>query len=282
MKNKVFYTEIVDEHAHALSEAFDLPLDMEELARELPKAGPGGTVSLSRPLSEYESKAYGIEDDETAFVTVMTDSKTAGKVHRMIVKNPDGFFNEMLGLPPRDFLSDYKDWKKENTFGSEVAYFLGAAQGRQGFEYNHCCSTTREQLQTRGATPRLVRRIVHSTLLKPEFDLNKLAREIDRAMTCPTLKVAMPLVNGALSIESVKELIQALQQHEIRIDSKTATRWVEFCGKRSAWFDSPGSSEKYAHLDEPVFAAIDDALEDNLFFSALIIGPKDWARTSPK
>lgn len=44
---KGFYTEIVDESAHAMSEAFDLPHDLEQLERKLAESEPGEVVMLT-------------------------------------------------------------------------------------------------------------------------------------------------------------------------------------------------------------------------------------------
>ena len=274
------YTEIVDEFAHAMSEAFDLPLDLEQLEEDLLEVDwdgePGGMVVRPRLPTENECKAYGIEDPETAAVYVSINANSPGKIVRTIVNNSTGHCNSMLGLPPRNFLKYYQDWKTEKSFGLEVAYYVGVCQGRDGYEFNDNCSDVMNDLRSPGAVPKNVRRIVHASLLKPELDLNEIAEEIDRVMTRSTRFVAKTLVDHSVLEETLTDLIETVDKCGLSVDGETAARWIEFCGKRSVSFDCPGSPEVFTHLYDPVFGEIDKAVRDHKFFSAFVCGPKDW------
>ena len=126
-----------------------------------------------------------------------------------------------------------------------------------------------------GAVPRVVRRIVHGSLLQPDVDLNDVADGIDRAMAGSTRFVAQNLVDCPLLNETLAELNETLEGQGLWVDSETAARWIDFCGKRSACFDSSSFSVKHADLQEAVFQDIDKAVQDHEFFFALINGPAD-------
>lgn len=174
-------------------------------------------------------------------------------LHRQIVDNCRGQFNSMLDCRQRSFLDYYKDWRYSNSYGVEVANFIGVCQCRDGYESNDNCLKIREDMRTPNGLPTVVRRIIHACLLQPAVDFNEVVDGINQAMTGATRFVAKGLVVYSLSADLLKELIQTLAEEGLSVDDETATQWIEFCRTRSRWFDSPESSEKYSHLYKPVF-----------------------------
>lgn len=277
--NPEIYRKIVDEQAHAMSEAFDLPLDIEELQPELSSVEPGGMITRTRPVTEYECKAYGIEDPETAFAMVTACQGKPPQYSRLILDNSRGQHDSMLlSQPLPDMIDFYKDKNTKNTFGIQVAYFIGACQSRDRCEVDDNCSAIQKKLRSPGGVPKEVRRIVHACLLQPDVDLVDIAYEVDSVLDGFT-SVAKELLEAVPRDENIADLTHTLEQGGVLVDSETATKWVNFCGKRSTWFDTPGSSKEYAYLHEPIFCEIDKILVDHPFFSALICGPLDWAVT---
>ena len=269
------YNYIVDEAAHAKSEAFDLPYDMEQLQLDLPKTEPGTIHTLTRPVTENECKAYGIEEPETAFAMLSLDDSEPREMYRMIYDNSSGQFNSMLACPERFFLDYHNNQKSDKSFAVAVAYFIGACQGREGFEFDDNCIAVKKELRSPGLVPKLVNSIVHHCLLQPKVNLNKVVEEIDLAMTGAILFVAENLAEYPLLNETLTELADTLNQHGLSVDSETAARWIKFCGKRIVWCDFRGSLKEHARLNGPVFQDIDKAVKDHMFFSALVYEPAD-------
>ena len=83
-----------------------------------------------------------------------------------------------------------------------------------------------------------------------------------------------------MSSEILSELKSSLQQKGVSVSSGEAKMWIGFCGIRATHSFHQGSSEHFTYLYDPIFGDIDEALEDHLLFSALIIGPSDWAKPS--
>ena len=77
------YRDIVDLLAHAMSEAFDLPHDMDELDAS------GWDEFLVRPVTDFEVQAYGIEDPDSAFAGIGCPSGLSRQMTRIIFRSPE-------------------------------------------------------------------------------------------------------------------------------------------------------------------------------------------------
>lgn len=274
-EEKYLYTEIVDEQAHALSEAIDIPNDMDCLEQELVNADFGNVAILIRPATGHEAKAYCIETPEDAVAILILFQST---VHRLLVDNTDGQLDETIQL----WLQHYCDNSvvpddEDFTIGQAVAAYIGACQGRSGYEFDEVCHKIKTSLNADGLEEPSARYMVHACLLYPEVDLKKIAGGIDRPMHAEPYFLNT-VADQPLSSDTRAELIHVLQQKGVSIDEGEATRWIEYCGTRTFRFDSTDSPEDFVYLYEPIFGDIDRALKDHQFFSSLINGPMDWAK----
>ena len=271
-KQDIEYKTIVDERAFALSAIHDLPCDKEELERYQSECDPSDSVQLRRSVTEYEAVAYGIEDVENALVILAL--KLDGSVLRMVLDNSSGCFRteplEKMGLEDDENQSD------EMTFGENVANYIGACQGRRGCEFDdefkgylkrgkHILTPTELYL-------------IHVCLLQPHIDLGKVAGEMEHLMSTGVVR-DKALLEYQLLPETLSQLNSSLQQKGVSVSTGEARIWLEFCAIRTQHSNYHGSSDYFNHLYDPKFGDIDEALKDHQLFSALINGPKDWARS---
>lgn len=163
--------------------------------------------------------------------------------------------------------------EKEIT-GTMLANYVAACQGKEGHHFDSDCKRIQEVLRAGGDITGGQRVMLQACLLQPCLELREIAQRLDG------------IGNGlhddsqfeyGLPCEVLEELKSALENKSVSVSSGEVKTWLEFCAIRSKHFTYQGSSEYFSYLHEPIFAEIDDALEEHRLFSALIYGPKNWA-----
>ena len=190
----VFYTEIVDEYAHAMSEAFDLPNDLADLQSDLHTVEDGG-MFMTRPITEYESKAYDVEDPRAAVAMLSIGIRTPGKIHRFILDNSKGQLDEMLlrhrSLRDKELIEDLEmletqeGFEDGNSLGVRAANYIGACQSRDGYEFDEACERFKYAMQHRSPLRPGMRYFIYVCLYQANVNLSRIADEIDRTESDP-------------------------------------------------------------------------------------------------
>lgn len=270
-EKEIEYKTIVDDKAFALSEIYDLPQDKEKLKQLQSLLPDDHPVTIRRQATVYEAAAYGMDGVEIENALVSLVLKPDDSVFRVVLRNSSGFFRTEM----------CEDWNYERAedgelSGHQLANYVAACQGREGHVFDEECKRIKFMTKIGGLTG-AQQALLHVCLLQPSLDLEEITRLTDIDSSAYQDKSNFEY---ELSPEILSELKLSLQRKGIQVTSGEARIWIEFCTIRSRHYFHSGSSEFFSHLYDPIFSEIDEALEDHQLFSALIIGPKFWARPS--
>ena len=110
----------------------------------------------------------------------------------------------------------FEEEEEEESFGSNVANYIGACQGRDGFEFSEVCHRIKLALSSdRSLIYPEVRQVIHAYLLQPTVDLQRVANEIDSAVNLIPDTLDERLVDFTVTDETLADLVEALDQSGI-------------------------------------------------------------------